>query len=254
MALACEVRGAGEPVVLLPMFGLDHVSMTVAFEPLLGDFQRVYADLPGTGSSAPVDPSSDSVLDAVLELLDGLGGAHLVGASYGGYLAIGAARRRPDLVRSLLLVCTGTRILVADRNVPAGPGPEAEPGWLSDVPPELHSHLEAAVGHRTAAVAGRIAGLIAAARTDDEYLDRLRSSGYQLSDEEGPGAYAGPVLMICGREDRVAGYTDQFTALSRYPDGMYAAVPRAGHYLPYEQPEVFQALVRDWVRALRPGT
>jgi pimeloyl-ACP methyl ester carboxylesterase len=53
--------------------------------------------------------------------------------------------------------------------------------------------------------------------------------------------------MVCGREDRVAGYADQLGALAAYPDGTYVALPGAGHYLPYERPDAFREVVRGWL-------
>ncbi|TDD66925.1 hypothetical protein E1262_20845 [Jiangella aurantiaca] len=52
------------------------------------------------------------------------------------------------------------------------------------------------------------------------------------------------------RQDLVAGYADQFAALERYPDGAFAVVPDAGHYLPFEQPAVFADLVGHWLARL----
>ena len=247
--LASETRGEGVPVVLLHMFGLDRNSMIAAFEPVFGaGWERTYVDLPGCGESAPVGASSGAVLDAVISFIGGRGRpVLLVGASYGGYIAIGVARRRPDLVRGLVLVCSGNRILVSDRTVPDGPPGVAEDGWLNGVPETLRAHLDQAVGTRTRVVAERIAGLIEAARTQDEYLEKLRATAYQLSDEGVAHEYAGPVLMLCGREDRVAGYADQLAAMAAYPNGTYVAIPGAGHYLPYERPDAFRQVVRGWL-------
>ncbi len=51
---------------------------------------------------------------------------------------------------------------------------------------------------------------------------------------------------MAGRRDLVAGYADQFAALELYADGAYAVVPEAGHYLPFEQPDVFAELTGQW--------
>ena len=248
--LGFEERGAGVPVVVVPMFRLDRGSMMTAFEPVLQrrDLRRIFVDLPGHGESAPVGPSSDSMLEALIGFVEQLGEpVHLVGASYGGYLAIGVARRRPELVRSMLLVASGTRILVADRTVPTQEPGAAEEGWLDGVPAGLRSHLEQALGTRTRQVAERVAAVIEASRVDEEYLERVRATGYRLSDEGREHVYAGPVLMVCGRADRVAGYADQLAAMTAYPDGTYVALPGAGHYLPYERPDAFAAVVRGWL-------
>ncbi|MER5544137.1 alpha/beta fold hydrolase [Streptomyces sp. NPDC002589] len=60
----------------------------------------------GAGGDAPGDFSSDFEVDAedVLALLEEVGGAHLVGHSYGGVVSLLAAGRRPGLVASLVVI------------------------------------------------------------------------------------------------------------------------------------------------------
>lgn len=146
-----------------------------------------------------------------------------------------------------MLVSSGTRISKADRTVPAEVPGVAEDGWLDGVPVELRDHLDQALGNRTKEIAERVAGLIEARRVDEDYLDEVQTSGYQLSDEGTAHVYAGPVLMVCGRADRVAGYADQLAAMAAYPNGTYVALPGAGHYLPYERPGAFEAATRGWL-------
>src|SRR6266550_1332634 len=113
MVLAVRERGAGRPIVLLPWFGLDGGVTELAFEPAFAEpngLRRIYVDLPGTGRSAAVAPSSDAVLEAVRETVDAALGPDpylLAGCSYGGYLAAALARRDPERVQGLLLVCAG---------------------------------------------------------------------------------------------------------------------------------------------------
>ena len=44
-----------------------------------------------------------------------------------------------------------------------------------------------------------------------------------------------------------SGYLHQFDALTHYPHGNFIALGDAGHYVPFEQPEHFQALMLDWL-------
>ena len=251
MALTLEVRGDGTPVVLLPWFGLSHAVMEAAFEPIftqLEGWRRTYVDLPSIGTSPPVAPTSDAVLDAVQDSIASLDRFALVGCSYGGYLAAGLARRIPARIAGLLLVCSGVKILPEQRDLSGALPSSPEPGWLDAVPERLRSHLQLAVGRQTREVATRIARAVdGEPPTDERYLEALRSTGYQLGDEGSTGGYDGPVLLLAGRRDRVAGYRDQFAALGNYPRGSYSAVAEAGHYLPFEQPERFASLVLDWL-------
>jgi pimeloyl-ACP methyl ester carboxylesterase len=254
MVLAVREHGAGRPVVLLPWFGLAGGVTELAFEPAFAEttgWRRIYVDLPGTGRSAAVAPNSDAVLEAVRETVDSVVGTDpylLAGCSYGGYLAAGLARRDLERVEGLLLVCAGVKIRPADRNlarlVPSTP----QPHWLDDVPEPLREHFAHGVGRQTRSAARRVLDAFTVnAPSDEDYLGRLRSTGYRLSDEYAPAVYRGPATLVAGRRDRVVGYLDTLDALDRYPDASCHVLDNAGHYLPFEQPETFAGLVRDWL-------
>lgn len=68
-------------------------------------------ELPGHGTAPPAAPDLDSWADQVLAAVDGP--ADWVGWSLGGLVALAAARRRPALVRSLLLVATNPCFVTA---------------------------------------------------------------------------------------------------------------------------------------------
>ncbi len=226
--------------------------MSAAFEPALGQIdglQRTYLDLPGCGGSAPVAPTSDRVVDAVIDHLDDLSGPTvLAGCSYGGYIAAAVTRRRPDLVSALALVCSGVRIRPADRTLPEVP--RTRPlDWPPEVDDGVRSHLDLALATDDIAVATSVAQLVSACQSDDAYLTELRGTGYPVSDEDDHTEYDGPVLMVTGRQDRICGYVDQFQAMTRYPHGSYFVLDGAGHYLPFEQPAKFAAVLRSWLIA-----
>ena len=246
----------GVPVVCLPSFSTDRGVTEAAFDQPLaaaGGLRRCYVDLPGHGESPAGPPDSDGIVGVVSGLLDReLPGQRflLAGWSYGAYLAMALARRRPGGVAGMLLVCPGIKISVADRDLPAapaGPGAPEEAGWLDDVPGHLREHLSVALGHRTREVAGRVSRVLTGSAPGDEaYRERLRATGYPLSDEDSPVPFGGPVTIVTGRQDGIVGYADQFRRLSCYPAGSFAVLDRAGHYLPFEQPRALAALVSQW--------
>ncbi len=100
--------GSGTPVLLVhgsgqgnPLGGAQHWACQA---PLAEQgFELILPDRPGHGQS-PTRGPEDLELDAVwvAEMLGD--GAHLVGHSYGGAIALAAAGLRPDAVRSLTLV------------------------------------------------------------------------------------------------------------------------------------------------------
>ncbi len=77
-------------------------------------WQVIVPDRPGHGRSPspgrPDDAEADAVWLADL-LAESKDGAHLVGHSFGGCVALAAAARRPDLVRSLTLIEPGMQKL-----------------------------------------------------------------------------------------------------------------------------------------------
>jgi pimeloyl-ACP methyl ester carboxylesterase len=257
--VADDTGGAGLPVVCLPMLGMSRVATALAFAPALAGsagVRQVYLDLPGHGD-APGDRAADSqtILDAVCDWLERQMDrpALLAGASYGAYLAAGIARRRPELVGGLLLVCAGVRVGAQDRDLPDQEPPAAEPGWLDAAPAELHGHLERALGRRTSTVVEAVLHALAAGGPGDEaYQDALTNGpGYALADQDAEVLFDRPVTIVAGRHDRVVGYTDQFRALRAYPRGTYSVLEAAGHYLPFEQPELLRTLTQDWLRRCR---
>jgi pimeloyl-ACP methyl ester carboxylesterase len=257
MSLSLTVFGQGRPLVLLPGFALDAAVMAAAFEPVFTgaagdlDLQRIYLDLPGTGRSAGAEPTSEAVLAAVQETVGELLGDTpylLAGHSYGGYLAAGLARRNPARVAGLLLLCAGSRIRPADRDLTGVLPSSPEAGWLDGVDADLHEHFAHGLGDQTRASADRVADAFRRrGPIDEDYLAALRPDGYRLDDEVAQTAFTGPVCVLAGRRDRIAGYRDPFAALTRYPNGNYALLAAAGHYLPFELPETLATHTRAWL-------
>lgn len=228
--------------------------MEGAFEPVFAemvDWSRIYIDLPGTGGSPPITPNSDAVLDEVVSTLSSLLGSQrfmVIGWSYGGYLATGLLRRMRNQVSGLLAICAGTKILRADRDITGTNDSTPQPLWLKEVPGELHGHFNTAIGCQTREVATRVANALAARGPMDEaFLEELQTNGYQLSDEGSSDQYDGIVTFLTGRRDRIAGFRGQFDSLTIFPQANYVAVADAGHYLPFELPQVLHAVTVDFL-------
>ncbi|MEV4811833.1 alpha/beta fold hydrolase [Micromonospora avicenniae] len=259
MDLAFDESGRAGPVlVCLPMFGMTRAAMAAAFAPAFAgaDVREVYLDLPGHGDS-PADcrATSQAVLDTVCAWLDRHVDAPvlLAGASYGAYLAAGIARRRPEIVSGLLLVCPGVKILREDRDLPEFEPLDAPTGWLDDAPAGLRPHLDVALGHRTSAVVATVlTALESGGPGDDTFQEELRGGpDYALPDEDADIVFSGPVSVITGRQDGIVGYADQFRSMRHYPRGTFTMVDAAGHYLPFEQPALLRSLAQDWLHRTR---
>lgn len=101
-----HASGAGPPAVLVHGVHPGSPADFAAQQPLADNFQLLAVDRRGYGANpdqgGPLGWPADCT--DVLRLLDAMGGAHLVGHSYGAAVVGLAASRRPELVHSLTLV------------------------------------------------------------------------------------------------------------------------------------------------------
>ncbi|MBS1886208.1 MAG: alpha/beta hydrolase [Actinobacteria bacterium] len=97
-------RGTGPEVVLVHGSVSDAAMTWAEQQPLERDWTLIYVDRPGYGEAAAPDVREDFALDAPLVAAALGDGAHLVGHSYGGVVALLAAAERPQAVQSLTLV------------------------------------------------------------------------------------------------------------------------------------------------------
>jgi 3-oxoadipate enol-lactonase len=109
-----EIHGEGEPVVLIAGLNSDHTLYRGILPQLAAKYQVIAFDNRGVGQTDKPDIpySIDMMADDTAGLLNALGitQAHILGASLGGRIAVVLALRHPQLVKSLILVSTTTRM------------------------------------------------------------------------------------------------------------------------------------------------
>lgn len=244
---------------------LDHQAMVHAMEPIFAKrsgWKRIYLDLPGMGrSEAPqLIQNSDDMCAAVLDHLDILIPKEqfvLCGNSYGALIARGIANLRRSLVRGLMLLAPVIIAEPTERLVPQQQVLRKDSALMSRLSPE-----DAAEFEQVAVLQGqqeweqfRDQILIPSKAANSEFLDRVRRNGYGLAldiDAASP-PYEHPTLIITGRQDHVVGFEDAWRLIDHYPRGTFAVLDMAGHLLQIERPDVFEALVNDWLDRLESG-
>ena len=60
-------------------------------------------------------------------------------------------------------------------------------------------------------------------------------------------SYAGPALIVTGRQDSLCGFQDGYRTAVRFPRATYAVFDRAGHSLHMEQQTLLHANVGEWL-------
>lgn len=250
--------GTGVPVLAIHGWMPDHRLMRGCLEPLFAHrpgYRRLYPDLPGMGqSSAHGCDSADDLLAAVEEFIDSHIGSDrflLIGESYGGYLARALVRSRAAQVAGLALIAPVAEPRPQHRTLPELEVLREEPGTLDGLNPRLRESFTSLAVVHTPQVLQRFLdeiqpGLDAA---DQAALARIGQQWLLSDDPDAPGLdpYLGPSLTLVGRQDIAVGYQDQWRLLDHYPHMSLAALDVAGHNLQLEQPDLFEALMGEWL-------
>ena len=256
---AVHTRGSGIPLLLLHAFPLDH-GMWEAQEPLaesvriIAPDQRGFGGTPGEPAIASIAAMADDAV-AVLDALHVAEPAFVCGASMGGYVAQHVAARHPARVRGLIQCNTK---LDADT-------PEARAGRVG---------LAAKVGRRGAGLlAETMLGTLLAQSTEargqagraaiEELLRQtihrqpvatiqaaLAAMGERPDMTDTMRSLAIPALLIVGEEDTFTPPAIMQRMESLLPNARLLIVPRAGHLVPLETPEVFNAAVMEFLHAV----
>src|ERR1044072_2617906 len=110
LKLFYEIEGDGEPVVLIPGFAAGRWVWFKQTADLSRDFRVISFDPRGVSvSDKPEGPQTITLLaDDVAHLLKTIGveRAHIVGSSFGGFVAQDFALKSPSMTRKLVLCCT----------------------------------------------------------------------------------------------------------------------------------------------------
>ena len=237
-------RGQGRPVLVLHGAGVDHRETLAAFEPTLarhGGLRRLYPDLPGSGrtQTAETVSSAEDVLGVLTTLVDEIVGDRpliLVGHSAGAYCARALADRAPQRVAGLVLVCP---LLPGRHDVPPLQ-PVVADDDLGD------ADFRAYFVVQTPAMLARYREVVApgVAAVDAPTAERIGARWELATSDE---TYAGPVLVVAGRQDSTVGYASAIDLLGRYPRATLVVVDGAGHALPHEAPSVLGGILDGWL-------
>lgn len=257
----------GIPMLMLHGFGCQLELMRGCMEPAIeaagmkDKVLRVYVDLPGHGRSndAPLSlASSDAILKESLAVVDGIApdkNFAVVGQSFGGYIALGMMAACPERLLGSALICPLAVDRLEDRRAEQGGAIVKDSAFLSTLSDvELESFLQNAVrADRGAWARFRDEEAPGFASANPEFLEAVDNSfplAHGVSEFlEGPD-FDKPSVVLCGRQDSMVGYLDQARLLPKLTRGTMAVLDIAGHNLQFEQPELFCALMEEWLRRL----
>lgn len=264
--LYCETSGTGEPILFVHEFGGSYWS----WEPQISHFSRrfncvTYAARGYPPSDVPSDISAYSqerAANDIRDVLDGLGigKAHLVGLSMGGFACLHAAIRHPSRVLSITVAGSGYGAEKEHeeyfRNISAEVARNFEQRGAEDFAP-VYAEGASRVQFQAkdpkgwalfAARLGRHSSLGAA--NTMRGVQMHRPSLYDLRAEL--AALECPVLVMTGDEDDHCIAPAIFLKRTISRCGV-AILPKSGHTLNLEEVELFNRLLENFLNDVRAG-
>lgn len=238
--------GAGEPLLLLNSVGCD-LTLWDAVMPHLKGFHVLRMNMRGHGESIspPGDYTLDQIADDALAVMDaaGVDKAAICGLSLGGMTAMTLALKAPSRVSALVLACTSARI---DRQIwDARIATVRKQGMAAIVDAVMTRFFSEEFLRDHASEVGEVrarflkldaegyAGCCATIR-DMDLLDRIVR-------------IAAPTRIIAGSQDAATPFEGHGSEIrKRIPQSDVSMIP-AGHIAPVERPDLFAALVTDFM-------
>ncbi len=260
-----ESEGEGAPLVFVHEFAGNHWS----WEPQISAFARRYrcitfsargyppSDVPDDVAAYSQSRAADDIF-AVMKAA-GVDSAHLIGHSMGGFAVLHAAIRGPEKVRSLVVAGTGYGAEKEYEEYFRGISELVADGFESSAVDFAPIYAEGASrvqfqekdprGWRV--FADRLAkhSGIGAANTM-RGVQAQRPSLYDLEDEI--RAISAPTLVVSGDEDDHCLQPDIFLKRTIPACGL-AVLPKCGHTINLEEPDLFNKLLTDFLASVELG-
>ena len=259
--VAYEVHGEGAPILLIHGWSADRRYMVADLEPVFDGqpgWQRIYLDLPGHGAT-PAPPwlsTQDQMLSILLDFVDAVlppGPFAVAGNSYGGFLTLALVRSVPERLRGAALLVPDVPAADGSRELPAPVTIFPDSSIFDDLAPDEEWIPRALPVHERRMLDEIRAHDMPAYRiADDGFLARLEGN-YLLTGPAGrPGPpFERPSLILAGRQDARIGFRGAWGLVDELPRATFAVLDLAGHHLGrIERPELFRALVGDWLGRL----
>jgi len=255
MILGYEEAGSGPVLVLIHAFPTDHRIWDDQLR-ALSDIRRVVAvDLRGRGRSPATDDgwTIETYGEDVAETIDSLdaGPVDLGGISMGGYVVFDVFRRRPDLIRSLILASTRC----------TEDPPEGKAGRSRVAALVREKGTSALIGmmfdkmfspHATDLVKAKV-------RMMFEELPAEAAAGDSLAMRDRPDStqdlakIATPTLVLHGEDDQLMPIGTARRMAAAISGAEFVPIPAAGHLTSVENPEAVNAALRSFLAGVANG-
>ncbi|TQM94179.1 alpha/beta fold hydrolase [Roseinatronobacter monicus] len=250
MALPYLRAGSGKPLVLVH----GYLGGSAQWQGQLAAFAQTHdviaPDLPGFGQATalPGPARIEDFASAVMQCIDGLavGSFALLGHSMGGMIAQEIAAQSRDRIDALVLYGTGPLGLMPDRFEPietslARLEAEGVPKTADRISATWFRDGAAATGYTKTRDIARLA-----------HPQAARHALLAMRDWDGREALTGfdmPCRILWGDQDRSYRWPQVHALWNGAPGAELAVIPGASHAAHMEKPDLFNALVQDFLRS-----
>ena len=238
-----ETVGAGEPIVFIHGFTLDHTMWRFQVESFSKEYQVVTYDARGFGKSslpnAPYDHVAD--LDALLKHLD-VKQAHIVGLSMGGRIATNFTLAYPERVTTLTLMDS------------ALDGYKSEVDWRVYAKEQgLERARENWLDHELFTITHKRPEVVATLR---RIVDNYSGWHWLHHDPQSPAnthardhlhEITKPTLIVVGEGDLPYFHNISDVLAASIPGSQKVVVPKAGHMINMEAPDDVNRLLANFI-------
>jgi len=247
-----EIQGNGPPVILLHPFPCHHEFWSPIAPALNARYRLITPDLRGHGDSEAGEGPALMAKHArdVARVLDaaGVGKAAFIVCSIGGYISFECWRRFRERVSALVLCNTR----------PQQDTPEARSNRLkaaADVleqgaDPFIETMIPKLMGRTTV---GTRPDLVEGARRMMRKMSPQDISQIQRGMAERPDSVAdlktihAPTLIVMGEEDVLSTAADGELMRQSIAGSQLKVIPKAGHYAPWERPDLVGKVLRQFL-------
>jgi len=244
---ACDRRGEGPPLVLLPGLFAGSWIWERAVDRLVAGGHATIACRHPYALYDRVQTTLAALTDHLGDLLDrrGIGAATLMANSFGGLVALAFARRHPERVAGLVL--SGTPGLGEETNLGVG----APRKLTRDYAFRLADHLFYDRGAVTDAMVDETFATVTRPGARRNIVRLLREARKARLDRW-LDEVSVPILLLWGAEDLVTPVAPWRTAVTALPTAELHTVDRCGHSPMVEQPDHFCDLIAPFLDRVAP--